>query len=190
MNASMMRMIPITFLLVCCAGSGDNRGLAVASASARERNAFRATFNGYEETPAINSNGSAELTLTLNRDGSISFVLNYRGLSGPATASHIHLGQRGVAGMVTIFFCGGARPACPGDSGSVTGTITAADVLAIPTQGLAAGDLTSVLRAMRAGKTYANIHTAQFPGGEIRGQIEPTSGHRDDDDGDHEGEQD
>ena len=83
--------------------------------------------------------------------------------------------------FVTIFFCGGGgRPNCPGASGTVTGTITALDVLPVPAQGIAGGDLDAVLRGMRAGVTYANMHTAAHPGGEIRGQIVANDGEDDD----------
>jgi len=43
--------------------------------------------------------------------------------------------------------------------------------LAIAPQGLAAGDLAGVLKAIREGVAYVNIHSANFPNGEIRGQI-------------------
>ena len=58
---------------------------------------------------------------------------------------------------------------------TVTGTIAAADVLAVPSQGLAAGDLAAIVHEIRAGFTYANVHSANFGGGEIRGQL--TGGH-------------
>jgi hypothetical protein len=64
----------------------------------------------------------------------------------------------------------------------VTGTVAAADVLAIPTQGLAAGDMAAIVAEMRAGFTYANVHTASSPGGEIRGQLR---GHEDDEGDQH-----
>jgi hypothetical protein len=54
----------------------------------------------------------------------------------------------------------------------VTGTITPANILGPAGQGIAAGEFDEFIAAMRAGVTYANVHTAQFPGGEIRGQIE------------------
>ena len=38
-------------------------------------------------------------------------------------------------------------------------------------QGIAAGEFAELVRAMRAGATYVNIHTTAFPGGEIRGQV-------------------
>jgi hypothetical protein len=66
----------------------------------------------------------------------------------------------------------------------VTGTIVSSDILAVPAQGIAAGDLASVLKAMRAGLTYANVHTTNFPNGEIRGQIGGGGGGGDGDDDD------
>ena len=77
-------------------------------------------------------------------------------------------------GGVMVFFCGGGgQPACPATtSGTISGAITAANVLAVPAQGIKAGDLAAVMRAIRAGASYANMHTPpNFPGGEIRGQI-------------------
>jgi hypothetical protein len=108
----------------------------------------------------------------------ITFVLTYADLSAPPLVAHIHVGQRGVNGGVSVFFCGGAKPACPATtSGTVTGTITAADVMGPTTQGFKAGDLASVEKAIRAGVTYVNMHTSNFPNGEIRGQIRGRDGH-------------
>ena len=56
--------------------------------------------------------------------------------------------------------------------GIVTGVVTAADVVAVPSVGIGAGEFAEVIRAMRKGDTYANVHTTLFPGGEIRGQIQ------------------
>ena len=36
---------------------------------------------------------------------------------------------------------------------------------------LALGDFDALVRAIRTGEAYANMHTATFPSGEIRGQI-------------------
>jgi hypothetical protein len=54
----------------------------------------------------------------------------------------------------------------------VTRTVTAADVVADPTQGVSAGDFAGVLRIIRNGDAYANVHTKNHGTGEIRGQIE------------------
>jgi hypothetical protein len=133
---------------------------------------FRATLLGINETPSINSNGTASVRLQLS-DSSINFQLRYANLSQPPTVAHIHFAQRHVAGTPMVFFCGGGgKPACPTTtSGTITGTIVATDVQAIPNQGIPAGDLAPVLRAIRDGAAYANMHTPNFPSGEIRGQL-------------------
>ena len=53
----------------------------------------------------------------------------------------------------------------------MTGTITAAQVLAVPAQGVTAGDFAGLVRIIRSGDAYANVHTTAHPGGEIRGQV-------------------
>jgi hypothetical protein len=58
----------------------------------------------------------------------------------------------------------------------MTGTVSPADILAIPAQNFAAGDFNAVVAAIRAGVAYANMHTAAFPMGEIRGQLEGGGG--------------
>jgi hypothetical protein len=99
-----------------------------------------------------------------------------------AQVAHIHFAQEGVNGGVAAFLCGGnGRPPCPETSGKVTGTITAENVKAIAAQGLAANDIGALIRAIKAGYTYANVHSETFGSGEIRGQIG-------DDNDDHAGE--
>ena len=53
----------------------------------------------------------------------------------------------------------------------MTGVITAEDILAIPDQGLEAGDLEGTLTIMRRGLAYVNVHSTAIPRGEIRGQV-------------------
>ncbi len=53
-------------------------------------------------------------------------------------------------------------------------------------QEFAAGDLNSIIKAMEAGLTYANMHTPTLPAGEIRGQL--VAGHHGHDDGDQGGD--
>ncbi|HXF58100.1 MAG TPA: CHRD domain-containing protein [Actinomycetota bacterium] len=135
---------------------------------------FKARLTGYQETPSISTGATGQFRARVNpAETEISFELSWSGLEGgDAAAAHIHLGQPGVAGGVVITLCGSPKPACPtGASASISGTLTASDVQALPAQGIAVGELAEVLRAMRRGFTYVNVHTATFPGGEIRGQI-------------------
>jgi len=148
---------------------------------------FSAKLVGFEELPAVFSKGSGTLDLDLNRNArTITFKLTFSGLSAPVTQSHIHFGKRHVAGSVTVFFCGSLTnpgPAgtqlCPAGGGTVTGTITGANVLAITAQAMPAGDFDALVTLLETHTAYANVHTTNFPAGEIRGQIR--RGDRDDD---------
>lgn len=137
-----------------------------------EKSRLKASLDGFEETPAVSSTGQGTFEARIDGDA-ISYTLTYADLEGTTTLfAHIHLGQRGVAGGVAAFLCGGGgKPACPTTSGTVTGTIAMADVIGPAGQGLAPGEFAELVRAIRAGVTYANVHTNKHPGGEIRGQI-------------------
>jgi CHRD domain len=143
-------------------------------ATERSRVKVEAKLSGFQEVPPILSNGRGEFKAIINDNSSITFQLSYSGLSSAVTAAHVHFGQPGVNGDILFFLCGSnmppARQLCP-DSGTISGTIKAADVMAIPEQGVQAGDLAGVIRAIRRGVTYANVHTVNFPSGEIRGQL-------------------
>ena len=136
--------------------------------------AFVAELGGFQAVPPILTGARGRFRAELTPDGALEYELWYENLSGPATQAHIHFGQPGVNGEVVVFLCGeGDAPACPGAGGRVAGRIEPEDIVAVPQQGVEAGDLAGVIRAMRAGATYVNVHTPQFPAGEIRGQIRP-----------------
>ncbi len=158
-------------------------GLPATALGREDTTNFSARLLGINETPSINTDGTASLRLKLNTAAStIDFTLTYQNLSGAPSAAHIHFAQERVAGGVMVFFCGGGgQAACPPTtSGTIKGTIAAANVQSLPAQGINAGDMAAVMRAIRAGASYGNMHTTNFPGGEIRGQIRP-SGERGDD---------
>jgi hypothetical protein len=162
--------------------------LALSAAPAwadRDNDRFSAKFSGFEEvggvgaaqTGAILSGGTATLDLELDRQNQLlNFTLDYSGLNATVTQAHIHFGKRHVGGGIIVFFCSnlGNGPAgtqaCPA-SGTVTGTITAADVVGPTAQGVAAGNFNALVEALDNHTAYGNIHTTAFPAGEIRGQI-------------------
>lgn len=84
-----------------------------------------------------------------NDQARLTWRLTFSKLSGRADAAHIHVGKPGKAGDVLLALCGPCRN---GQRGAAT--ITHAQ-----------------LRAIRAGGTYVNVHTAKNAAGEIRGQV-------------------
>jgi hypothetical protein len=93
------------------------------------------------------------------------------------TQAHIHFGKEHVTGGIIVFLCTNmgngpaGTPACPANGGTVTGTITAGNVLGVAKQNVNAGDFNALARALTSNTAYANVHTMVYPAGEIRGQI-------------------
>ena len=151
---------------------------------------FTAKLTGFQETGAVVSAGTGSARITINNDGTISYELSFSGLEGGnVLVAHIHVGQKNVSGGVAIFFCGGGnsaatQAACP-QQGTVSGTWSASDVVGPKAQGVDPADptrLSRVIEAIKAGRSYANVHTTRSPTGEIRGQF--LRRHDDDDDDD------
>lgn len=118
------------------------------------------------------SSGSGTWTGTLNPSTNIlTWTMSFTGLTTNSTASHIHAQAPATttAGVVLNFasFPGGTIQ-LGGSSGTASGSINLAT--ATPGTGLTiSGD--SLRKAMDAGQAYVNVHTTQYGGGEIRGQI-------------------
>lgn len=114
-----------------------------------------ASLSAAKEVPKpTDVRGTARGTFSagLTRKGSggmLSWRLTFRGLTGRATASHIHLAKAGVAGPVAVALCGPCRSGVRGTAKLKARTVT----------------------ALLAGRAYVNVHTAKNPAGEIRGQI-------------------
>jgi hypothetical protein len=142
------------------------------------------------EVPVVSAPGASG-TFEASLDGStIHYKLTYSGLNFPVTQAHIHLGQSTASGGISVWLCGtspgftgpAGTPTCPaGSSGTVEDSFVAADVIGPGGQGIAAGEFLELLAQMREGNTYANVHSTNIPGGEIRGQIKARGGEDDDD---------
>jgi len=129
-------------------------------------------LSGLEEVPPISTGGGGQFEASLNTETlTLDYQLTYNDLSGPPDAAHIHFGQPGVNGGVIAFLCGGGTaPACP-PAGTVSGSITADDIVGPEAQGIAPGEFLDAIRAALRNAAYVNVHTPNYPEGEIRGQI-------------------
>jgi len=147
---------------------------------------FSERLSGYEEVPAVSTAADGKFRAHVRADkGKITYRLRWEDLEGKVTQSHIHFGQFSVNGAIQVFLCSnlGNGPAgtqeCPDDtsSGTIEGTLEADDVVGQTPppagQGIAPGEFEELVRAMKAGVTYVNVHSDKFPGGEIRAQLEP-----------------
>jgi len=135
-------------------------------------------LRGFDEVPSISSPARGLFRAFVNRHtGTIAYRLSYDNLQGEVLQAHLHLGQRGVNGGVSVFLCQtaanpdptGLAPTCP-QSGSVSGQLQSANVIGPNLQGIAPGEFEELLKAIRAGAVYVNVHSTAWPGGEIRGQ--------------------
>jgi hypothetical protein len=158
---------------------------AVASGDGGQRR-FAVDLIGYEEVPAVSTLGGGTFRAVISRTADeIRYELTYDSLQGTTQQAHIHFGQESVNGGISVFLCSnlGNGPAgtqaCP-QSGTVTGTIRPVDVIGPTVQGIAPGEFAELVKALRAGVAYANVHSSMWPGGEIRGQF----GDREDNDND------
>ncbi len=150
---------------------------AVASGDGGQRR-FAVDLIGYEEVPAVSTLGGGTFRAVISRTADeIRYELTYDNLQGNTLQAHIHFAQKSVNGGISAFLCSNlgngpaGTPACP-QSGTVTGTIRPADVTAgAAAQGIAAGEFDELVKALRAGVAYANVHSSMWPGGEIRGQL-------------------
>ena len=149
----------------------------VAAGNGRQ---FRASLSGDEEVPVRVTNASGHANFKLSKEGDeLEFKLVVEDIENVVQA-HIHIGPPGENGPVTVFLYG-VVPAAGGPiEGKISeGTITSGDLIG-PLAGMTLDDL---LDEMRSGNAYVNVHTndgddvinegpGDFPGGEIRGQID------------------
>jgi hypothetical protein len=155
-------------------------GVVAVAVATNGGSKFQERLTGYEEQPlALSTTGSGKFDATLSRRGQdISYRLSYRALEGAVTQAHIHFGAENQAGGISVFLCTnlGNGPAgtqaCPAAPATITGTIHPADVIGPTGQGILAGEFGELADAMESGVTYVNVHSAKYPGGEIRAQLE------------------
>ena len=125
--------------------------LSVATPVLAEQKTFSATLSAAEEVPPTQSTGTGTVEATFDTETKVfTYTIEYSGLSGDATGAHFH------------------GPAAPGENADPVVPIP--DPLASPISGTATLDDAQAADLL-AGKWYFNVHTAQYPDGEIRGQV-------------------
>jgi len=143
--------------------------IQAGTASAQTSVIMGATLSGGEETPAQVLSGAvatAEVAVDPTNQ-EIAVTMRVFNLPTGSTASHIHIGPKGVSGPVVIDF-----PIGTGRTGDFTLNFRVHDGPAFharPEIGI--NTFADALQAVAGGNAYVNIHTSTFPGGEIRGQL-------------------
>ena len=133
--------------LICCFV------LAIAFAGAARGETFYAYLSSAQEVPTNTSTGTGYARIVVNESAlTVSWTVVFNGLSSNQTGSHLHAPAAiGANSGVAINF-----PAIGGTSGTITGS----------------GSITATqIAQIRAHQGYINIHSANFGGGEIRGQL-------------------
>jgi hypothetical protein len=167
--------------------SGSMAFVIALTAGAAIAEEYQAQLSGFFEIGALNANtgailtnGTGDLVLDVHKNSAM-YSLTYTGLTANVTQAHLHFGKVHVAGGIFVFLCTNlangpaGTPACPAAGGTVTGTITPASILAVPGQNITAGNFGALLAALGSDTAYANVHTVNFPAGEIRGQVQLSS---------------
>ncbi|TVP43886.1 MAG: CHRD domain-containing protein [Gemmatimonadales bacterium] len=136
---------------------------------ARAAHNFGAPLSGAQEVPPAATRARGNAIFRLSADGTeLSFRLIVANIEN-VTMAHIHCAPAGVNGPVVVWLYPLSPPAqlIPGRTSGILseGTVTGV------TSNACGATLTELVDRMRAGDTYVNVHTAQFPPGEIRGQI-------------------
>ncbi|HYA30297.1 MAG TPA: CHRD domain-containing protein [Acidobacteriota bacterium] len=152
-------------------------------------------LKGFAEVPANSTVAHGEFQAEIINDTTIAYELTYSGLEDTVRQAHIHFGQRSVAAGISLWLCQtatnldptGLAPTCPQTAQGATtvkGNLTRFNLVGPSAQGIAGGatggtaaEFAEIIAAIRAGMTYANVHSTKFPSGEIRGQIKVRGRH-------------
>jgi len=154
--------------------------LSSTTASADKRSGtFSARLSGYQEAPtSLSTEGSGFIRVKIDeRNETLRYTLRYDDLEGAVTQAHIHFGAVALTGGISVWLCANppitapaGTPTCPA-SGTVSGTLDAADVVGPAAAGIEAGAFDELIDAIEAGTAYANVHSSLYQPGEIRGQL-------------------
>lgn len=175
--AAVMLMVAGTILATT--GSG---GSALADNDIDSRHV---RLSGFQEDPLVLSttgNGRFKLRIDVEKQEA-RWELSYSALEGDVTQAHIHVGGRSQSGGISVFLCTNqgngpvGTPLCPAAPAEISGTFGPANIIGPTGQGVAAGEFNELATAIRMGVAYVNVHSARYPGGEIRAQLDNGHNH-------------
>ena len=139
-------------MIACCADGTTPASVAT----------YSAVLSGVREVPSASTTATGQAMLTLTGT-TLTYTVSASGFSTPLTVGHIHIAPAGAVGPVIV------PVTLVAQTGTVAaGTVNLSGLVSYNTLTLS-GD--SLLILINAGQTYVNLHTAAYPGGEIRGQI-------------------
>ncbi|HTD96924.1 MAG TPA: CHRD domain-containing protein [Edaphobacter sp.] len=134
---------------------------------------YTAILAGTNEVPPTGSAGTGSATFTL--DGNLLTIdLSFSGLSAPASAGHIHCcAAAGTNAIVAVPFAGLPNATSGTYLNTVDLTLAATynPAFIAASGSTVAGAETAFIAGLNSGNTYTNLHNANFPAGEIRGQL-------------------
>ena len=161
----------LALLLAACNSSVKPQDLDLAAQQDHNRN-FRAHLSGDEEVPPADTRAQGQAIFQLSADGTeLSFKLIVANIEN-VTMAHIHQGARGVNGPVVAWlYPDGPPPQLI--AGRFNGVLAEGALGEAALVGPLAGEpFEALVELIRDGEAYVNVHTQQFPAGEVRGQIE------------------
>jgi hypothetical protein len=177
-----MKKLSIALLTLTALLALSSMALIVSANPTAQEDNFTAQLDGDQEVPARTTDATGQATFQVIGERQLGFTLNLTGVKN-LVAAHIHCAPAGENGAVGVTLFG---PVTPGerlvDITSIQGVITAPD----NGNGCDWADLAAVVTALESGNTYVNVHTdngvdpadtgpGDFPGGEVRGQIQAAS---------------
>jgi hypothetical protein len=140
-------------------------------ATGQQRTTWYAPLSGDESVPRVTTRGTGFAAFELVPAGNALRYWLFVNTLQNVQMAHIHIGAAGVNGPVAIWLYPPAPPARL-IAGAVAGFIGEGTITTANFAGPLAGQpFSALLTAMNTGQAYVNVHTNQFPGGEIRGQI-------------------
>ncbi|RPH38024.1 MAG: CHRD domain-containing protein [Planctomycetota bacterium] len=153
----------------CHDGDNGDGGVPPPPTGGGTSSTFKAVkLSGRQEVPPVLSSATGSATLVVDEtQTSIQVTVTFSGFTGTLTAAHIHVGLIGEDGPIIFPLVSGSF------SSPLEVTLTESAFTPQPTAGITS--FSQAISAIQEGRTYVNLHTAEFEDGEIRGQVGPVT---------------